>query len=337
MKMNMTKWIEDMIDSPVKKALPILSFPVIQKMNITVQELISDSGLQAEAMKVIADSTDACASVSFMDLSVEAECFGATIRMSDEEVPTVIGSIVDTQEAAEALKVPDVHSGRASLYIEAIRKATPVITDRPILAGAIGPFSLAGRLMDVSEAMIYCYEEPDMVHIVLEKVTEFIIAYILEFKAAGANGIVLAEPLAGLLSPDLAEEFSANYVKKIVDAVQDDEFIMVYHNCGNSTIPQVESIVGTKAKLLHFGNAIDMREMLPLIPKTIVVAGNIDPAGQFKNGTVESIKAETRKLLEACSKYPNFLISSGCDIPPLAKWENIEAFFATVAEFYAAK
>jgi len=80
-----------------------------------------------------------------------------------------------------------------------------------------------------------------------------------------------------------------------------------------------------------------MREMLPLIPKTIVVAGNIDPAGQFKNGTVESIKAETRKLLEACSKYPNFLISSGCDIPPLAKWENIEAFFATVAEFYAAK
>ena len=28
----------------------------------------------------------------------------------------------------------------------------------------------------------------------------------------------MAEPLAGLLSPDLAQEFSADYVKQIVDA-----------------------------------------------------------------------------------------------------------------------
>ncbi len=28
--------------------------------------------------------------------------------------------------------------------------------------------------------------------------------------------------------------------------------------------------------------------------------------------------------------YPNFLISSGCDIPPITPWENIDAFFAAV-------
>ena len=44
----------------------------------------------------------------------------------------------------------------------------------------------------------------------------------------------MAEPLAGLLSPDLAQEFSADYVKQIVDAVQDDNFLVVYHNCGNT-------------------------------------------------------------------------------------------------------
>ena len=337
MKRNMKEWVVEMINSPVKKALPVLSFPAIQKMNITVKELISSSDLQAEAMKVIADNTNAAASVSFMDLSVEAQCFGAEIRMSDEEVPTVIGSVINSEEDAKALEVPEVASGRTSLYIEAIRKVAPMINDRPILAGVIGPFSLAGRLMDVSEAMIYCYEEPDMVHVVLEKVTEFIIKYILEFKVAGANGVVMAEPLAGLLSPNLAGEFSADYVKRIIDAVQDDEFIVVYHNCGNSVIPQVEEIVKTGASVLHFGNAIDLREILPLIPETIVVAGNIDPAGQFKNGTVESIAKETKALLEDCDKYPNFLISSGCDIPPMSKWENIDAFFAVVDEFYATK
>ena len=48
-------------------------------------------------------------------------------------------------------------------------KACQEISDRPVLAGCIGPFSLAGRLMDVSEIMILCYEEPELVHAVLGK------------------------------------------------------------------------------------------------------------------------------------------------------------------------
>lgn len=337
MKMNMKQWIADTINSPVKKAMPVLSFPAIQKMDITVKDLISSSDLQARGMQIVAESTDASASVSLMDLSVEAECFGSTIRVSDEEVPTVIGSVVNTEEEADALEIPEIGAGRTSIYIEAIEKAAKLIEDRPILAGAIGPFSLAGRLMDVSETMIYCYEEPDMVHTVLEKVTEFIIKYCLEYKRVGANGIVLAEPLAGLLSPSLAEEFSADYVKKIVDAVQDDEFIIVYHNCGNCTIQQIDSIIATGCPLLHFGNAIDMAEMMPHIPAHIAAAGNVDPAGQFRNGTTESIKAATKEIMDKCCKYPNFIISSGCDIPPLSKWENINAFFKSAEEFYAGK
>lgn len=38
--------------------------------------------------------------------------------------------------------------------------------------------------------------------------------------------------------------------------------------------------------------------------------------------------------MEKCCKYPNFVISSGCDIPPLSSWDNIDAFFAAVDEFY---
>ena len=173
-----------------------------------------------------------------------------------------------------------------------------------------------------------------MVHLVLEKATAFIIEYCKAYKAVGANGVVIAEPLAGLLSPSLAEEFSSPYIKRIVDAVQDSSFIVVYHNCGGSTIKTIDSILATGAAAFHFGNAIKMSEMLPHIPSDKVVMGNVDPANQFRNGTPESIREATLSLLEECSKYPNFLISSGCDIPPLSKWENIDAFFAAVKEFY---
>ncbi len=84
----------------------------------------------------------------------------------------------------------------------------------------------------------------------------------------------------------------------------------------------------------HFGNAIDLAEMLTLFPEENIVMGNIDPAGQFRNGTPESIRAETLALMQKCTKHPNFVISSGCDIPPLSSWDNIDAFFAAVAEFY---
>jgi uroporphyrinogen decarboxylase len=332
--MNMTNWFSQMIASKTKKAMPVLSFPSIQLLNISVVELISDSKNQANGMKLIAEKVNSAASLSMMDLSVEAECFGSNIKFSKDEVPTVIGGIVATKKEAEELIVPKVGSGRTGIYIDAIKLALDLIKDRPVFAGVIGPFSLAGRLMDVSEAMIYCYDDPEMVHTLLEKVTEFIIEYCKAYKAIGANGVVMAEPLAGLLSPALAEEFSSVYVKKIVERVKDDHFAVVYHNCGGATIHMIDSILGTNCSAYHFGDAIDMRQMMPHIPPDVVAMGNISPAKQFRNGTVESISEETLNLLKDCSKYPNFVISSGCDIPPLSKWENIEAFFNTVDKFY---
>lgn len=333
--MNMKQWVADVIAADKKKAMPVLSFPSIQKMGITVAELISDSDRQAEGMKLVADATPSAASVSLMDLSLEAEAFGSAIRVSDDEVPTVVGAIVSDEEEAEALAVPKIGAGRTHIYIDAIEKACRQITDRPVFAGVIGPFSLAGRLLDVSEALVYCYDEPDMVHIVLEKAAEFLINYCREYKRAGANGIVMAEPLAGLLSPELAEEFSAAYVRKIVEAVQDDEFLVVYHNCGNSALKTIDTIVTNGCLVFHFGNAVNMEEIMEHIPEDKLAMGNVDPAGEFRNGTPESIYAKTKQVMEQCCKYSNFVISSGCDIPPMSSWENIDSFFQAVEDFYA--
>ena len=337
MKRNMKEWLDALRESPVKKAMPVLSFPAVQLMGISVRELISDSEAQAKGMALVAERTDAAAAVSLMDLSLEAECFGSTIRVSDDEVPTVTGALVTDEDEANELAVPAVGAGRTGIYLDAMRKALERISDRPVFAGVIGPFSLAARLLDVTEIMVDCYDEPDMVHIVMEKATAFLTAYCMEYKKLGANGVVIAEPVTGLLSPALAEEFSEPYVRRIVDAVQDDSFLVVYHNCGNAVLRMMDSILRTGAGAFHFGNAIDMADAIALVPEDTVVMGNIDPAGEFRNGTPESIRKATIDLLERCGGHKNFVISSGCDIPPLSKWENIDAFFAAVAKFYRDK
>lgn len=327
MKRNMKQWAAELMALPIKKPLPLLSFPCVQLMGITVQQLISDSALQAKGMKLVADRVNAAASVSLMDLSVEAEAFGSAIHISEDEVPTVVGAIVSDEDEADALEIPQVGAGRTGLCVEALRQATLEITDRPVLAGVIGPYSLASRLMDVSEAMIYCYEEPDMVHTVMEKCTDFLIAYCCAFRDAGANGVVMAEPLAGLLSPNLAKEFAHPYAKKLIEAVQTEDFCVIYHNCGNNVPLMISDIYDMGALGYHFGDAIDLMQVLPQAPKDVLVMGNVSPAAQFRGGTPESIAAVTKQLLETCGKYPNFVVSGGCDIPPQSPWENIDAFF----------
>lgn len=327
MSRNMKQWAADLIAAPLKKPLPLLSFPCVQLMDVTVEQLIKDSALQAKGMKLVADRVPSAASVSLMDLSVEAEAFGASIHVTADEVPTVVGALITEEEDADALQIPEVGAGRTGLCVEAIRKAAQEIKDRPVLAGVIGPYSLAGRLMDVSEIMILCYDEPDMVHTVMEKATAFLISYCNAFREAGADGVVIAEPLTGLLSPGLAREFSHPYVQKLIAAVQRDDFCVIYHNCGDNVPHMITDLYQLGALGYHFGDAINMLDILPQAPKDVLVMGNISPANSFRGGTPESIAAETKRLIENCSAFSNFVISSGCDIPPQSPWENIDAFF----------
>lgn len=334
--MKVSEWRKQIENGNAKKALPLLSFPGVQLLGVSVAEMISSSDLQAACIKAVSDRTDNLAAVGPMDLSVEAECFGAMCEKTRDEVPTVIDILVKNEDDADKLVVPDVNAGRTSLYVEGVRKAKNLIKDKPVFGGIIGPYSLAGRLVGVSESMLYCYDEPDLLKKVLEKTTAFLISYAKAYKSAGADGIIIAEPLAGLLSPAMAEEFSSVYTKRIVDSVKSDDFYVIYHNCGNAVLTMMDSLLGIGADAMHFGNAVDMIDVLALVGDATVM-GNIDPAGEFTTGTEQSIRKVTADLLEKCGDKKNFVISSGCDIPPAANWNNIDAFFDEVKKYYSKR
>lgn len=331
--MNMNQLFNDIIAKKEKYALPILSFPAMQKLGVSVNDMVHSAELQAKAMEVVAHFTDTIAAVSLMDLSLESEAFGAQVVFGENEVPAIVGQLIADEEDVKALEVPELTTGRISIAVEAIRLAKEKITDKPVLAGIIGPFSLAGRLMDVTEIMYTCYDEPETVHEVLKKATEFLKKYTEALKEAGADGIIMAEPLAGILSPDMAAEFSFPYVKEIIDFAQTEDFAVIYHNCGN-TVPQMaHHLYAMRATAYHFGNAIDMHQMLENAPADVLLMGNLDPVSCFAEGTPEHMKEEALALLEKCGGYRNFILSSGCDIPHTASWRNIAAFFEALDEY----
>lgn len=333
MKINMTKWLNNIVFSNARYAMPILTFPVVGSLGYSVNDAVTNGHTQYEVVKTVADRyPDHIAALMFMDLSVEAEAFGAKTLYREDEVPTIIGHLLKDIEDVENLEIPPVGHMRTGEYLKAAQLAVQNITDRPVLAGTIGPFSLAGRLLDMNEIMVQAIIDPENTHLLLEKCTQFIVDYVKAYKALGANGVVLAEPAAGLMSCDMCDEFSSQYVKRIVDETQDENFIVVLHNCGN-TGKQISSLVSTGAKCLHLGNSVNMPDILPQIPWGQIAMGNLDPTTCFLMSTPEEVARKTAELLQQTANYKNFVISSGCDIPAKTPIENVDAFFDEVANF----
>lgn len=326
------QWIKNILDGRTRVAMPIMTHPGIEYIGKSVREAVSNGEVHFEAIRAVVERFDVAACTAIMDLTVEAEAFGAKVDFPEEEVPRVTGRLVCDDVSVRALQVPDLNRGRLPEYLKANRMAVACFKDRPVFAGCIGPFSLAGRLFGMSEIMVEIYMEPDTIRMLLEKCAELIRRYCRELKRAGVAGIIMAEPAAGLLSDEDCRLYSTFYVRRMVEELQDENFSFILHNCGNSG-QCTRAMVESGAAALHFGNAVDLVSALKECPEDVLVMGNIDPVGVFKQGTPEYVYRETRALLSETHSYANFVLSSGCDLPSSVPEENIRRFYRALADY----
>jgi uroporphyrinogen decarboxylase len=77
---------------------------------------------------------------------------------------------------------------------------------------------------------------------------------------------------------------------------------------------------------------MDLAAALAQVPADVVVCGNLDPTGVFVQASTLEIAARTRELLATTRTHRNFVISSGCDVPPSAPLANLDAFHQAVAQ-----
>lgn len=330
--MDLQKWIQEATSGKARKAMPIMTHPGIELGGKTVKEAVTSGAVHAEAICLLNEQYPADASTVIMDLTVEAEAFGARIVFPDDEVPSVAESLLTDRASVEALAIPSLEAGRVGEYLKANRITAATITDKPVFAGCIGPFSLAGRLFGLSELMIALYTEPETIVLLLEKCTDFLITYCRAIKETGVDGVVIAEPAAGLVSGDDCQNYSSVYVRQLVDELQDEHFIIVLHNCGNGG-HCTDAMVASGAKGLHFGNKINMVEALQACPDDKLVMGNLDPVGLFKQSSASQVYEATEALLKRTSAWKNFVLSSGCDVPPHIPFENIDSFYRALKDY----
>jgi len=315
--------------APQRIAMPIAVYPGLALTKARVYDVVSDPQAQVAAQVALHERYQTPFVLSAMDLSAEAEAFGCELYLSDHEVPSVTGRLVTTLSQAQKLAVPKPGDKRTSVHLEAVRRLRALPGKPLVLAGCIGPFSLAARLVGVSEAMELTVTDPGLMAAVLDKSVAFLVEYLRAFRAAGADGILMAEPAAGLLSPRSLAVNSSAHVKTIAAAVDDERFAIILHNCAAKLV-HLPAILETGLKSFHFGAPMDLAAALGKVSADVVLCGNLDPTAVFCQASLEEIKTRTAALLAATAAHPNFVLSSGCDVPPNTPLANLDAVYAAV-------
>ncbi len=229
----------------------------------------------------------------------------------------------DISELTES-SIPQPVNDITDPLIEAVMLAAPQM-DKPLIVGATGPYTLASVLNGSENFMMNCMMEPHAVHKFLEKITDFLISYISVYKSAGASAVILAEPSIAMISPAMTDEFSNNYINKIIEELQDDSFSIIYHNCG-AVNSHIDIISQLNADGFHFGSDVNLDIALEKIGNNKLVMGNIDPRLLISDNRAE-IENVVMTLMEKYSSHGNWRLSTGCDLSPGIYPGNIDAFF----------
>ncbi|HOB90888.1 MAG: uroporphyrinogen decarboxylase family protein [Bacillota bacterium] len=304
-----------------RKVVPLMAFPGVQLSKYSVRQILFNSKAQVETSRALAERFKPDALFQVMDLSVEANALGLQVRFPLNESPSVEDHPVKSPDDLEQFSRIDIlKDGRIMAFLEAMREMKETI-DMPIGGYVIGPFTLAGRMMGESEAAMAAIDDPSGLEQIVEFATERILRYGKALVSAGADMIAILEPTGVILSPDQFRQFSGKYVKRILDGL---DTMGILHICGDSNhiIPYM---CETGAQGLSLDSDVDLPKAIELLPEDVVMIGNLDPVACVAQSTAEEVREASLQLLESMSKYPNFIFSTGCDLPPETPLENIRA------------
>lgn len=289
-----------------------------------------------KVLKILSETLQPDLIFPLMDLSVEANALGWYTLFPQEESATVTKDEFSVSDIERLEKIDISCDSRLLNYIETVSLMKNGLAPS-ILKGAYvtGPYTLAALLMGAEEAALSTLINPEELNRICEFTVKKILKYIELLISAGAEAICILEPNAVMLDPDNFERFSARYVYELSDYCRKRGIPTIYHICGNTMhLIGKMSKSGVEALSLDSPEAgVDLVEAIKKVPDNIVVIGNISPTGKLLNGKPEDVEKEVLQLLSRMESYPNFILSTGCDLPQEIPLENIRTFMETAKSY----
>jgi uroporphyrinogen decarboxylase len=312
--------------------IPLIGFPGLNITGSTIKLAQQNYGEHFKVLKAITETFKPDGIFPLMDLSVEANALGRYTIFPEQESATVIRDVFDSEDLDSAKEINIAFDTRLLGYVETL-KLMRIGLPSNILRGAYvtGPYTLSALLMGADDAAMATVMNIDKLHTICQFMTEKILEYVRLLIASGTQMICVLEPSAVMLGPEQFELFSARYVHQIIESCKYTGVSAIYHVCGN-TMHLIKKMADSGVDAISLDSpeiGIDLPAVAKQLSQDIAIIGNISPIGSLLNGSPVDVEKDVLQLLEIMDPYPNFVLSTGCDLPQEVPMENIHAFMET--------
>ena len=273
------------------------------------------------------------AAIIFSDILVVPKAMGMTVLMEEGKGPSLPNTI-KTQKDIDLLNEHDIVS-RLSYVLDALKLTKHELNDRvPLIGFAGAPFTLLCYMVEgkggkgFDKAKAFCFTQPELASMLLEKITQATIQYLIGQAKAGADVLQVFDSWSGLLAPADFDLFAAPYLIKIADAVAPYAPVILFPKGSNyalCSLSQYQNVSG-----IGLDWTIKPADARRDTQHRVALQGNFDPSKLMMQPN--EIRREVHAMIDDFG-VNGYIANLGHGITPSIPVRHAKAFVDAVKEY----
>jgi uroporphyrinogen decarboxylase len=295
------------------------------------KELVTTPSLAAEVTIQPVDELGVDAAILFSDILVIPEAMGLDYEMVEKRGPSFPQTIKSDADV-DKLTAGQPAAERLGYVYEAIKEAKRGLDGSvPLLGFSGAPWTLLSYMVEgggsktFSKARRLLFDDPQLAHRLLDKITETIIAYLNEKIKAGVNAVQIFDSWAGVLSRPLYREFSLPYLTRICDEISAVPKIVFAKDAWFA----LEDMAQLNCEVLGLDWTVPPGTARQWVGERKVFQGNLDPCCLYAD--TEFIRRNTVQMLQTFGR--KHIANLGHGVYPDTSLENVKCFVDTVKAY----
>ena len=273
------------------------------------------------------------AAIIFSDILVIPEAMGMHLEMN-EGVGPVFPKPIRNENDFNELKDSDP-SKDLKYVLDAVELTKRELNGRVPLIGFTGaPWTLMTYMVEgrgsknFSEVKKLIYNNPQLAHKLLDKISDSVIDYLNAKIESGVDAVQIFDTWGGILSQDDFNEFSLQYITKIIDGLKRKDQPVIVFAKGVHT--KLRRLAKSGADVLGLDWTMDIGKVRERVGDRAALQGNMDPTVLY--GSHDFIRERVKQILESYGKGSGHIFNLGHGILPDVPPENAIALVKFVHE-----
>ncbi|MDO8272626.1 MAG: uroporphyrinogen decarboxylase [Gammaproteobacteria bacterium] len=277
------------------------------------------------------------AAILFSDILTIPDAMGQGLYFTEGEGPR-FRKVVRSEKDVEAL--PDLNVSRDLSYVtDAVSVIRRELNGSVPLIGFSGsPWTLATYMIegsgskDFRNAKSFMFNQPQAMHLLLDKLATAVTDYLNAQIAAGAQAVQIFDTWGGVLSTHAYREFSLAYMTKVVAGLTRESEgrkvpVILFTKNGGLWL---EDIAASGCDCVGLDWTIDIGRARERIGDKVSLQGNMDPSILY--ASPDSIRAEVARILQDYGSGSGHVFNLGHGITPDVDPANVAVFIESVHE-----